>query len=52
MVWQIFKLPIHHATATLVSHNERTLAIVHKSIDTGHFFHTSLAQCLVFLGIL
>ena len=22
------------------------------SIDTGHFFHTSLTQCLVFLGIL
>ena len=22
------------------------------TLDTGHFFNTSLAQCLVFLGIL
>ena len=24
---------------------------VHCAVDTGHFFHTSLIQCLVFKGI-
>ena len=23
-----------------------------SALDTGHFFHTSLTQCLIFLGIL
>ena len=38
---------IHKGTVSLY-----TIMYISSRVDTGHFFHTSLAQCLVFLGIL